>query len=248
MTTETCRRYSRDLERIGAGEIREVPDALALHLDACPDCRRVFDRAAVPFDRDVFERLGAADRRRLLQVLVAGRRTTWWQRAALAAAVALLALAAGWLVPWPRPEGAAPSMVEALVEDHIRYLGRPERQSALGRAALERELQGYVDFPVSLPAVASGRLTGARRCYLLGRRVALGFYQAGTTPLSYFVLPAQGVPLPRESCSARGLRCGAEEGYVVVTWESSGLVHAVVAAEEETALAFAREARTGPGA
>ncbi|HEX9669574.1 MAG TPA: hypothetical protein VGC93_08830 [Thermoanaerobaculia bacterium] len=247
MTTETCHRYSRDLERIACGEVREVPDALALHLDACPECRRAFDRAAVPFAAEAFERLGAADRQRLLQVLVAGRRAAWWQRPALAAAAALLVLAAGWFVPWPRPESAPPSLVAALVEDHIRYLGRPERRSDRGRAALERELQSYVDFPVSLPAIASGHLTGARRCYLLGRRVALGFYAAGARELSYFVLPAEGVPLPPESCSARGLRCGAEGGYFVVTWERSGLVHAVVAADREAALAFAREADGGSG-
>lgn len=248
MPAETCHAHRESLERIAAGEPVAVPDSLALHLDTCAECRRLFDRAIVPLEPEALERLAPEARRRLLEVLVS-RSPRRWRRAALAAGVAALALAAGWLVPWPRPAGDSPPLVMALVEDHIRYLGHPERQNATGRPGAEAELEAYVDFPVTLPAAATAELTGARRCFVLGRRVALGFYQAGNEELSYFLMPAEGVELPEDRCVAGGFRCAAQRGYSLVAWENSGLLHAVVSADAGAALAFARETRvTDPSA
>jgi hypothetical protein len=167
-------------------------------------------------------------------------------RPALAAAVAAMAIFAGWAIPWSRPAARMETsgLAAALVEDHIRYLDSPERLSGGGHEALERQLRAYVDFPLALPAPPGAELTGVRRCFVLGRRVALGFYRAGDAPLSYFVLPAEGIPLGGAPCRGAGdrLRCAAELGYSVVAWQRSGLVYAVVAADGDNARRFARAA------
>lgn len=239
--TERCHDHEALLNRIAAGEVIEVPDNLATHLDSCTHCRDLFDRGRVPLDDVEKERLDADRRQRLLRTLVAprGRRIRW--RLAAAAVLAIGAASTGLLVLRGFDAAETPAQVTvALVEDHIRYLGRPERRSDLEPAALEKDLQTYVDFPIRLPAVSDIDLTGARRCYLLGRRVALGFYAGEGAELSYFVLPAGGISLPAEDCPAAGFRCESSDGYSVVTWERAGLLHGVVGADCNATLEFAR--------
>ncbi len=248
-----CSLHAGEIARVGAGEQPAVSDALALHLDACGPCRGAFDRAAVPLTPDGAATLGEDERRRLLRALIAPPRRAW-VRPAVAAALALVAILAGWAIS-PRPAGrpATAGFTAALVEDHIRYLASPERTAGGTREALERRLRSYVDFPLSLPAPPGAELTGVRRCFVLGRRVALGFYRAGESEVSYFVLPAEGLPAAGTPCpgaadtagaagAADRLRCAAELGYSVVAWERSGLTYAVVAPDPAVALRFARDA------
>lgn len=115
----------------------------------------------------------------------------------------------------------------ALVEDHIRYLGHPDRVAGGDHASLEDLISSYVDFPVRFPVPADSRLTGARRCFVLGRRVALAFYETPAGPVSYFILPADDLRPPPGSCGA-GFSCAASRGYLLVCWQRTGLIHALV--------------------
>lgn len=245
--TPECRRHTDELQAVERGGTASVSDDLAFHLDSCPACRLRFDRGALPLDAAAFESLTAKDRRAVLRALV-GARSGWWGWWGAAAAVVVLAIAVTWLVASlsrdsASPRGSStPSLAEALVEDHIRYLGDPDRADRAGRSELDDRLAGHVDFPVSLPRTSIAELTGARRCFLLGRRVVLAFYQAGGVPVSYFLLPPGGTALPETTCAdAPTMRCAAVRGYAIVTWERSGLIHGVVAAEPEVAAGFARQ-------
>lgn len=231
-----CHVFDAELRESATGAAVALSDAFAGHLDDCPKCRRAFDRGVVPLDPAVFERLDARARVRLVGFATRLRPDRRWL---VAAAVAVVLLGFGALAVL-RMTGPAPANVEvALVEDHIRYLGSQDRRDARGRQELARDLAAYVDFPFRLPAGEPASLTGARRCYLLGRRVVLAFYEESGVPVSYFVLPAEGLAAAGIACGDGELRCTSEHGFSVVTWRRAGLLHGVVAADESIASSFA---------
>lgn len=245
-----CAAWRARLARLESDPATPVGDELARHLDVCPDCRQHFDRGRVELDAAAFGAPDVRRRERVLDALArqragAGRRT--WRGVAAAALVAAAGVAI-WLAMPHEPE-ADRSVEVALVEDHIRYLGHPDRISGQSRTALEADLADYVDFPVALPAPPAARLTGVRRCYLLGRRVALAFYNTPSGPVSYFALAAADLP-PMGSLCARGeeLSCAAGDGYHVVAWRDAGLLHAFVGPDATALAGLARAARGGPDA
>ncbi|MBI4364066.1 MAG: hypothetical protein HY568_01420 [Candidatus Latescibacteria bacterium] len=240
-----CRKFELTLRRIGELAEMPVPDDLALHLDACPACRSLFDRAKIPMSREDFEGLSAQGRVRLLRTMGAARAARPWKMAAAAmAAMVLLALAAVFYLQRASAPATDPISV-ALVEDHIRYLDHPDRQ---GRSTIEEytaHLQSYVDFPVMIPSLASARLTGARRCFLLGRRAALAFYESREGSASYFAFPGEDLALPRDRCTGDArFACSAIHGYQVVSWKEAGLIHAFVGSSRLSLLDMAKACRS----
>ncbi len=231
-----CHAFQTDLRESATGVAVALSDGFARHLDDCPECRRAFDRGAVPLDPSAFERLDASTRARLVGLLIRQRPTQRWLAAA-AAAIVLLGI--GVLATLRTTERAPASVEIALVEDHIRYVGAQDRRSPRGHQELAHDLAGYVDFPFRLPEDGTATLTGARRCYLLGRRVVLAFYEEGGVPISYFVLPGAGLTPAGVTCGESDLRCASEHGFSVVTWQRAGRLHGVVAGDESTAWRFA---------
>ncbi len=221
-----------------------VPDDLALHLDACSTCRELFDRTKIPMSREAFEGLSAQGRVRLLRTMGAARAARPWKIAATAmAAMVLLALAAVFYSQRASSPVTDPVSV-ALVEDHIRYLDHPDRRGRSTAEEYRAHLQSYLDFPVMIPELPRARLTGARRCYLLSRRVALAFYDAPEGPASYFVFAAEGLTLPGKRCPEDGgLKCGTSHGFQIVSWDEAGLVHAFVGPNAAALLEMARACR-----
>ena len=47
----------------------EIPDAMALHLDVCPNCRERFDEGKVELDPNAFESLTSSAQERVLNIL-----------------------------------------------------------------------------------------------------------------------------------------------------------------------------------
>jgi hypothetical protein len=230
-----------------------LPDWVALHLDECRECRRLFDAARVQLDPEAFERLGEARRQALVAALAAARAAGGRRRAIIAAAVAAVlagVLALGGLVYFgPARGGREETVASALVEDHIRYLRSPERVTSEPPRSLLADLETYVDFPVRLPDLPHGSLTGGRRCYLLGRRAALFFFDTPEGPLSFFALESGGFEPPGRTCGeAAELACRRIRGYEVVSWEEAGILYAVVGPDSglvERAAGAAREAMGG---
>ncbi len=223
----SCVRYQHDLLRLADGCASSIADDLALHLDACHSCRQLFDQGRVDLDPALFEVLPTPARRRILGRLGTARVARSLRLPAAAAAAALLALAASLFLHQAVAPAGGERIAVALVEDHIRYLGHPDRLAGGDRASLEDLIGSYVDFPVRFPVPADSRLTGARRCFVLGRRVALAFYDTPAGPVSYFILPADDLRPPRGSCGA-GFSCAASRGYDLVCWRRTGLIHALV--------------------
>lgn len=222
-----------------------VPDELALHLDGCASCRDLFNRTRMPMGREDLDGLPAQGRVKLLRTMGAARATQPWKRAAAAlAAMLFLALAVLFYSRHAAPPAADPVSI-ALVEDHIRYLGHPDRSGRSGAETYQAYLQSYVDFPVMIPSLAGARLTGARRCFFLGRRAALAFYDLPEGPASYFVFSAEDLTLPPSRCAGGGdFACSAVQGYQVVTWKEAGLIHAFVGTSRSPLLEMSRAAQT----
>ena len=239
-----CRKFEPTLRRISEYADESVPDDLALHLDACSACRDLFDRTKIPMSREDFETLSARGRVRLLRAMGAARAARPWKMAAaVMAAMVLLALAGVFLAQRRSPPATDPISV-ALVEDHIRYLDHPDRKGRGTAEDYRAYLQSYLDFPVIIPSLADARLTGARRCFFLGRRAALAFYESPEGPASYFAFPAEELTLPPGHCAGDGrFACSAVHGYQVVSWKEAGLIHAFVGSSRSLLLDMASACR-----
>ena len=244
MTME-CAHVQKMLPRYSTDPAAAIPDTVALHLDHCPACRRVFDVNRVGFDPAVFETLPTAKRLEIIEALAATRSGQTRRRAVMATVLTAAAVVLAGAVGLQIVGRDTPAVTAALVDDHIRHLHDSNRQGApADPVALVAELEDHVDFPVRLPVLPGSRLTGGRRCYLLDRRVALSFYDTPTGPVSYFVLAANGLPEVGTPCQAHtGLRCSVLKGYRVVSWQASGLLHAMVGPDATTLDAIAEAAR-----
>ena len=239
-----CGKFEPTLRRILEYADESVPDELALHLDVCPACRDLFNRTKIPMMREDFEGLSAQGRVKLLRTMGAARAARPWKMAAATmAAMLLLALAAAFLAQRTAPRVTDPVSI-ALVEDHIRFSNHPDRSGQGTAAEYRAYLQSYLDFPVVIPSLVDARLTGARRCFLLGRRAALAFYESAEGPASYFAFPAEDLALPPGHCDGEGrFACAAVHGYQVVSWKEAGLIHAFVGSNRSSLLEMAKTCR-----
>ena len=228
-----CSRYEAILNCVLGDPGTPIPDDLAIHIDRCQHCRSHFDRTRLPLRGEDFEHLSPEARRRLPFVTPgAGPVRAWWLRGVAAtAAAAVLVLT---ILVLTRPAPASDGVSVALVEDHIRYLDHADRLAGGGDPAGRARFRDYVDFPVTIPTPDGATLTGARRCFLLGRRAVLVFYATRKGPASYFEFSADGLELPRGSCTEDArFACSAVHGYQVVSWKEAGLVHAFVGADRQ---------------
>ena len=245
--TRACEEVRVTIRAAAEGVVVPISDEVALHLDECSHCRHLFDLGKIDLPKEGFEVLDEAARRKMIVALGSTRlsRPTVRRRAAAvtaAAAIVVIAVGLGYLSAG-RPTAAR--VADALVEDHIRYLGHPDRNSASDSATLQDHLESYVDFPVRLDIPPQSRLTGGRRCFVLGRRVALIFYETPDGATSHFVLAADGLSTPGRVCpGALEFACGASRGYCLVSWESAGLLHVLVGPRERPLLEMARACRS----
>lgn len=241
-----CNAVQSAVQRLSENPAEPLSDEAALHLDACDRCRRFCDRGRVELDPDAFEALPPAGRARMLRTIGSARAAGPRRMAAAAVAAGLLVLAGSALYLGLHRPPSAREVAGALVEDHIRYLDHQDRREGATPDRYRADLESYVDFPVAIPELPTARLTGARRCYLLNRRVALAFYEAPSGPASYFVFAGEGLALPGRRCPEDGsFKCGASHGYQVVSWEESGLIHAFVGTDATALLEMARACRAG---
>ena len=132
MKTRDCSHFRETLLRVQDDPQTAIPDELALHLDDCSTCRKLFDATKIDLDSDAFEVIPAAARKQIVDRLAAARRprARWWVAAGVAAALVLV-VAGSWLVVDHEPSRSHTALVAALVDDHIRYLdhhGQPHRR------------------------------------------------------------------------------------------------------------------------
>ena len=151
----------------------------------------------------------------------------------------VVGLASWW---WPhRGERSRPEEIaQALVADHIHYLQVPDALeiASTDPAILTNWFRERVPFPVQIPRLNKGRLLGGRLCSLLGRQVALVFYERGGKRFSLFTLAADVVPLAerekRQAANQDNLQCLRTFGkYALCFVGAEDVVRAIVAEEPE---------------
>lgn len=236
-----CHLYQDTFRLLRTDPEISIPDDLALHLDDCGHCRRLFDASRIPLDPASFEVLPPASRKRILQALATVRSPSHRGWPALAAALALVGFLAIFLVYQFNPGEQGTPIATSIVQDHIRYLAHPDRRSATDMARLKAYIGDYVDFPFEVADVPGTPVTGMRRCLLVDKRAALIFYDMPTGPASYFIIPGDGLQIPGRKCPGdEHLFCAGLQGYRMVSWEEAGLLHVVVGADEVALMAMAR--------
>lgn len=154
------------------------------------------------------------------------------RRRALLPVVALSALAmvvAAWVIVFMSPHNAGNGGEASLsiVEDHWRELHRAVVKSH-DAATIQDWLSKRLSIPVHVMEFEETTLEGARLCFVNRRAGAVIIYRLEDELVSYFVMPA-GSPAEQEA-EARALQHHAEQGYNVITWQASGLQHALVSA------------------
>jgi len=225
----------RELDAAGA-------EAVERHLAECPSCAaRVRSEGDLKLAIRTRARIGPAPAGLSAQVLRRlrqedGKPLRWWsQRRVIMTAGTLAALAALAVGTLPWHEGGRPRLVTELIDDHIRYLVStvPAEEGTGDLDSAERWLEGQLDLAVPVPRFAPGgpHLLGARRCYVLDRRVALLFYELDGQRVSVFAMDDRGLDLagmtrldvPETECSMDSYK-----GYHVVGWKRAGLLFALV--------------------
>ncbi len=224
---------------------------LRRHLDACAVCRARVD-ALIQLKQAVAS--GATIhpvphglRERVTQMGARSRgpkpRAAWLAGAAtVAAGLLIVTLISTWSTRRYEPE--VDQLREAMVADHIHYLGVPEPAAIVSgdprelSSALARE----VGFGFELPDLRDTKLLGGRLCRLRGQKAALTIYEHGGRRVSLFLLDSSTfrASVPRES------GCHTLGRYAVCLVEANQIWYALVA-ERDLASELAPDLRAQLG-
>jgi len=218
---------------VGPRVADEETAAARRHVQGCADCRAFFEEmttmcgairaslgneaAPIELREEMYSRL--AEARLARPIRPEGR----W-RAAAAAVVVISVLIAGALV-LPHTRAPVPPIVSMVAAEHARAVSG-DHLSSPDRDMVESWLTSRVTFGVHVPQFTGARLTGARLCHAESGRGAVIEYAIGDRTLSYFILPSSPGAFP----SSAGLQTAAGNGYRMVLWRDTGLVHALVGA------------------
>ncbi|MFQ5848513.1 MAG: anti-sigma factor family protein [Candidatus Methylomirabilales bacterium] len=218
---------------------------LRAHFESCPACagelalqREVRSRVAAEVPR---REVPAALRRKVQEMMAPkeGRlaRLLPWPIPQWGMAVAALLLIS--LIPialWTRghEEGPPPILVEA-VNDHIRLAMKvnPRIGSTADRLQVRRWLEPLVGFHIDPPPGETGglRFIGGDATYFLEQKVACLLYGKGEKLVTLFVLPQEGVAIPRHGfrrLDGLEVYVGSQKGYGMVLWKKGTLLYSVV--------------------
>jgi len=205
---ETCRGFPHDMQQLSQRISRAVSRPVAP-----PEIRdRLFKVLALA-------RTSAAPARsaRLRQMLVAG-------------SAALLAIGFAWLGYLSvRHSSDRSDPISSMVEDRLRA------QKGAGLASSDslqvaQWLAERLPFAVQIPIFPDARLLGARLLLADRKSGAVVEYAVLGQVLTYYILPIEGVGMPRH------IQLAAREGYRVASWHDAGLTHALVGTLSSRAL------------
>jgi hypothetical protein len=198
---EACQEFFRDMQHVGdrIGRLAPRPTAPADVRD------RVF-KAIAGARTATASPVRAA---RLRQMTVAG-------------AAAILVVILAWLshlAVQRGTDGADP--IGSIVEDRLRS------QHGAGLASSDslqvaQWLAERLPFAVQVPLFPEARLVGARLLMNNQRSGAVVEYAVQGQVLTYYVLPGDGVGMPRQ------IQLASRQGYRVASWHDAGLTHALV--------------------
>ena len=132
-------------------------------------------------------------------------------------------------------ERIPPILIEA-VNDHRSFVmrGTPPTESTADRQQVRKWLAAKVGFEVDPPAGQVGelRFMGGDVTFFLERKVACLLYGKGQTLVSLFVLPDQGIEVPRSGfrrVDGLEMYVASQDGYGVALWKKGNLLYSLVA-------------------
>ena len=232
---------------------------LRAHLESCPACA-----GELQIQRDVRRRVAAevprreapADLKRRVQEVLTPRDTPIWglvprpvlQWGLAVATLALISLVSLTLLHRSPGERIPTILIEAL-NDHRSFVTRatPPALATADRREVRNWLEAKVGFAVD-PPVGRGdglRFMGGDVTFFLERKVACLLYGKGEKLVSLFVLPEEGVEVPRQGFRQVGgleVYVASQEGYGMVLWRKGNLLYTVVSQlPPEDLLGIARE-------
>jgi anti-sigma factor RsiW len=268
-----CAEMQRTLETYLDGELasRELLEAEA-HLDACPACRTLADRAGrarAALRAKLRVAMGDGSpagsapgelRDRIRLALVRERRSSWrtWlsplRLGLVAAGCTALLLAAVLLRPAPPPaRAAADPLVEDAVRKHSRDLPLEVTAAAVGPESVAGWFNGKLDFNAAPPRFRHNevRLVGARLSHILDRPAAYVRYDLPRGQAGLFILDD---PQRRFAATGRVMHVGPgtvrianARGFNVAVWRRNEIVYSLVSNLDEQDLARLVEAAHAAG-
>lgn len=199
------------------------------HAGKCPRCR-VFASECEAGAELVKESLSAMPsvvlRERLFDAVAQARiRSSNRRRSRYVASAVIAASVAGLLLGYSltsRP--VFDSMLADIVADHGLAAADDHLESG-DPIEIEAWLSARVAHAVMVPALAGGRVVGARICATPQGRGAVVEYEIDGRRVSYFMLP----PPPGGAPNA-GVKVAGTKGYSIAHWRDRGVVHAFVGA------------------
>lgn len=220
------------LDRSAVRRLDERRLSAERHAEQCPRCRSFISESeataallkewlSVPPPDAVRERLFEAVAEARTRA-PAARRIPYLAAAVTAAAIGGLLL--GYNIT--SRQGSS-SMMASIVADHAVAASDDRIQSGDARE-IEAWLTARVAHAVMVPALAGGRVVGARICDTPQGRGAVVEYEIDGRRVSYFILVA-----PSEGRTDEMVRVAGIKGYSIAHWRDRGLLHAFVGALPE---------------
>jgi anti-sigma factor (TIGR02949 family) len=226
----------------------ELAAALRRHLDECPDCAHadLVDRALTRIleRRTPQHAAPIALKRKLAAIWPAPaqpRARTRWTRVLFPAGLAVAALLV--VAPFARQivsptSGGGSAMVTEAVNDHVRLLQsqRPLEVESGGIHQVIPWFSGKLDFApgIRFPGDAEFPLQGGAVGYFLDRKAATLVFGGPRSPISLFVVKADGLPWPRGKRAE--ISRAFTRGFNVLLWRDDELGYALVSSEDERTL------------
>ncbi len=216
---------------------------LQAHLETCPACageltvqRKIRNHVAAGIPR---REPPVELRRKVTEILIPKEAPTWrlLPRPALQwgmAFAALVLISIVSLTLLTRGERISPILIEA-VNDHRSFVmrGTPPTEPTADRQQVREWLAAKVGFEVDPPAgrTAGLRFMGGDVTFFLERKVACLLYARGETLVSLFVLPDEGVEVPRSGfrrVDGLEMYVASQDGYGVALWKKGNLFYSLV--------------------
>ncbi|MFQ5989491.1 MAG: zf-HC2 domain-containing protein [Candidatus Methylomirabilales bacterium] len=244
MDTSTCQETQEYLQEFMDDTL--APDQggrVQAHLETCQACA-----SDLAVQRDIRNRVAAGVprreppaelRRKVSEILTPKEPRVWGllPRPALQWGLAFATLVLISLVSLAvlnRGERIPPILIEA-VNDHHSFVmrGTPPTEPTADPHQVRKWLAAKVGFEVDPPMgrPADLRFMGGDVTYFLERRVACLLYGKGHTLVSLFVLPDQGVEVPRTGfrrVDGLEIYVTSREGYGVALWKKGDLLYTLV--------------------
>ncbi len=242
----TCHETQEYLQELMDGALPQDQEGrLGAHLDICPACAR-----ELALQREIRSRVAAGVlrreppaelRRKVHEILAPSQGQIWGllSRPAVRWGVAVAALLLIGLVPLTlltrTPQERIPPILVEAVNDHRSFAMRvtPTALPTADPHAVRKWLQAKVGFEIDPPAGRGGalRFMGGDVTFFLERKVACLLYGKGDRLVSLFVLPDEGVEVPREDLrrvDGLELYVASQKGYGIVLWKKGSLLYSVV--------------------